>query len=291
MPQSVLFVDDDPDSRLAVELLLRRAGFEVQTLSTGREALQLLQTEQFDVVMSDMRMPKMDGISLLKRIKLEHSDLPVVMYTGHATIQTAVQATREGAEDYVTKPCTESELLHVLGRVLDRRRLLEENRRLQAKLVEKFQLGNIIGISSSMQEVYSLIEKAARTTANVVIYGETGTGKELIAKAIHYSGPQAGQPMISLNCGAIPENLLESELFGYSKGAFTGAARDKPGLLESARGGTIFLDEIAELHLSMQVKLLRVLEEREFRRLGDTRLRRMAARIVAATNRDLSALV
>lgn len=284
-------MDDEADSRIALTLLLKKDGFHAIACQSGEEALRMLQNADFDLVLTDMNMPGMDGIALLKTIKSLYPQIPVILLTGYATIETAVVATKEGAEDYITKPCTGEELRRVIGRVLRTKALLEENRTLQSKLDNRFQLGNIIGTSSEMQEIYRLIEKAGSSKANVIIYGETGTGKELVAKAIHFASDRTDNPLVSINCGAIPDNLLESELFGAMKGAYTGAIKDKAGLFEEAGVGSIFLDEIGDMPLSIQVKLLRVLEEREFRRLGETKSRRMNARVIAATHRNLTEMV
>lgn len=266
-------------------------GYTTTSCESGEAALEILPNKQCDLVLTDLQMPGMDGLALLGRIKLNYPDLPVVIITGYAAVETAIEAIREGAEDYLTKPCTQQELQHVLTKVLDRKQLIEENHRLQAELAEKYQIENMIGTSSSMAAVYALISKAAKSSANVVVLGDTGTGKELVAKAIHYSSARADEPLVIVNCTAIPENLLESELFGYVKGAFTGAFKDKQGLFESAGTGTIFLDEIGDMDFSLQAKLLRVLDQRGFRRVGDTVPRKMEARVITATNHDLLAMV
>lgn len=291
MGQLILLVDDDPDTRESMSELIEDLGYHVTTCESGEVALEILPNKQFDLVLTDLQMPGMDGLVLLSRIKFNYPDLPVVIITGYAAIETAIQAIREGAEDYLTKPSTQDELQHTLKKVLDKKRLIEENNSLQAELTEKFQIGNMIGTSSVMQRVYALINKSAHSTANAIILGDTGTGKELVAKAIHYLSPRAKKPMVIVNCSAIPGPLLESELFGYLKGAFTGATNDKQGLFESAGTGTIILDEIGDLALDLQAKLLRVLDQREFRRVGDTVLRKMEARVITATHHDLTDLV
>lgn len=291
MEQYILLVDDDPDTRESMSELIDDLKYSTTSCDSGEAALEILPNKQFDLVLTDLQMPGMDGLALLGRIKLNYPDLPVVIITGYAAVDTAIEAIRGGAEDYLIKPCTQQELQHVLIKVLDRKRLIEENHRLQAELAEKYQIENIIGTSSSMVAVYALISKAAKSSANVVVLGDTGTGKELVAKAIHYSSARADEPLVSVNCTAIPENLIESELFGYVKGAFTGAIKDKQGLFESAGTGTIFLDEIGDLDLNLQAKLLRVLDQREFRRVGDTVSKKMEARIITATHYDLSEMV
>lgn len=291
MEQYILLVDDDPDTRESMSELIDDLKYSTTSCDSGEAALEILPNKQFDLVLTDLQMPGMDGLALLGRIKLNYPDLPVVIITGYAAVDTAIEAIRGGAEDYLIKPCTQQELQHVLIKVLDRKQLIEENHRLQAELAEKYQIENIIGTSSSMVAVYALISKAAKSSANVVVLGDTGTGKELVAKAIHYSSARADEPLVSVNCTAIPENLIESELFGYVKGAFTGAIKDKQGLFESAGTGTIFLDEIGDLDLNLQAKLLRVLDQREFRRVGDTVSKKMEARIITATHYDLSEMV
>ncbi|MEE9465968.1 MAG: sigma-54 dependent transcriptional regulator [Candidatus Neomarinimicrobiota bacterium] len=290
MPKAhILLVDDDRDTRNIIPRFLIQAGYETTACESAVAALAQMQNDNFDMVLSDIQMPGMDGIAFLKLLKSRYPDLPVVLITGFATIQSAVDSIREGAEEYITKPYTEDEILITVDRVMEKKHLLEENRALQQQLVSKYQLGSIIGTSPGMQEVYALIEKAARNAANVMIYGDTGTGKELVAKAIHHNSVRAEKPYIGINCGAIPETLFESELFGYAKGAFTGANRDKEGLFEAANGGTLFLDEIGDLGPAVQVNLLRAIEERQIRRIGDNHMRKIDVRIIAATNKDLAA--
>ncbi len=291
MSRKILFVDDDPDVRHIGVEITRRAGYNPVECESGQEALRLMQNDEFDLIVSDMRMPNMNGIELLKLVKLKYPDIQFILVTGYASIQNAIQATREGADDYVSKPFSPSQLLHVIDAVISKRELINENRLLQNGLSKRYQIGNIIGASRPMQNVYGLIEKAARSQANVVIHGETGTGKELVARSIHFSSPQSKAPFLGINCGAIPENLLESELFGHVRGSFTGAIKDKPGLFESAGDGTIFLDEIGEMPQPMQVKLLRVLDDRCFRRVGDNSELKMKARIITATHRNLDRMV
>jgi two-component system response regulator PilR (NtrC family) len=284
----ILFVDDDADVRHVGAEIAKRAGYDPVECESGQEALRQLKNDAYDLIVSDMRMPNMNGIELLKLVKLKYPDMQFILVTGYASIQNAIQATREGADDYISKPYSPSELLHVIDVVISKRNLINENRALQDGLSKRYQIGNIIGASRPMQNVYSLIEKAARSQANVVIHGETGTGKELVARSIHYSGQQSKSPFLSINCGAIPENLLESELFGHVRGSFTGAVKDKPGLFETANDGTILLDEIGEMPLNMQVKLLRVLDDRSFRRVGDTSERTKTCSTVYRLSRSIS---
>lgn len=285
--RNILYVDDDLEAGEIVRRLLTAEDYEVTISNSGQDALKKILNAKFDLVLTDLRMPGLSGLELLEKIKQNDPDLLVIILTAFATIETAVQAIKLGAEDYITKPITRDETLLVLTKALEKKRLVEENLRLQEELNRRYSYDNIIGVSSEMQKVYSMIDKASKYMTNVIIYGETGTGKELVAKAIHSNSERKDEPLIIINCASIPENLLESELFGHSKGAFTGATVKKQGLFEAADKGSIFLDEIGEMSLALQVKILRVIEEREFRPLGDTEIKDIDVRIIAATNKDL----
>ena len=283
----LLIVDDEEPQRLMLASLLGRAGFEVDAARDGSEALGLLRTRRYDLMLTDQRMPKMDGLELLERVRRDHADLPVVLMTAYGSVSTAVEAMKRGAADYLTKPFERDELLIVVQKVLRQQRLETEVADLHGTLRERYRLDNIIGSSAPMQEVFSLIERVSSTDVPVLVTGETGTGKELVARAVHQNSRRAEGPFIALNCAAVPENLLESEFFGYEKGAFTGADRPHPGKFEQAVGGTLFLDEIGAMRTDLQAKLLRAIQEKEVQRLGSTRVVPVDVSIVAATSEDL----
>jgi two-component system response regulator HydG len=283
----VLIVDDEPDMLENCSRILSRQGYTCTTAGDGTAALAILERERPDVLLTDFKMPGMDGLTLLKRAHDLDPALPVIMITGFATIESAVAAVKEGAFDYLPKDFSVDQLRVVVERALRHRGLQVENRNLRQQLQETLGLENIVGRSPAMAQVFELVKKAARSEANILVLGESGTGKELIARAIHANSPRSGQPFVPVDCASLPEHLLESELFGHEKGAFTGAVRSKAGLMETAHRGTLFLDEIAELPAPLQVKLLRVLQERQIRRVGGTALVDVDVRIVSATNRDL----
>jgi two-component system response regulator HydG len=283
----ILIVDDEPDMVDNCARILRRAGYRCLTAIDPQRALGLLESEHPDLLLTDLKMPGIDGLALLHRAKELDSALPVIVITAFATIESAVAAIKDGAFDYLPKNFSIDELTIVVERALRQRRLALENRHLRDQLQTAFALENIIGNSPAMAGVFELVKKAARSEANILVVGESGTGKELIARAVHANSPRAAGPFMPVDCASLPENLLESELFGHEKGAFTGAVRAKPGLTEAARGGTLFLDEIGELPLGLQVKLLRSLQERQIRRVGGTTLIDVDVRVVSATNRDL----
>jgi DNA-binding NtrC family response regulator len=285
----VLVVDDEPDMVENMTRILRRAGYRVLRATEPDRAIALLESERPDLVLTDLRMPGMDGMALLERVRAVDPATPVVVVTAFATIDSAVAAIKRGAFDYVPKPFTMDALLVVVERALRQRSLALENRSLRQQLHETLALDNVVGRSPAMTRVFDLVLKAARSDTNILITGESGTGKELVARAIHARSPRAAAPFVPVDCASIPENLLESELFGHEKGAFTGAIRTKPGLMEVAHGGTLFLDEIAELPVLLQAKLLRALQERRFRRVGGTAEVESDVRLVSATNRDLRA--
>jgi DNA-binding NtrC family response regulator len=283
----VLIVDDEPDMLDNCSRILSRQGYACSTAGDGAAALALVERDHPDVLLTDFKMPGMDGLTLLRRAHEVDPALPVIMITGFATIESAVAAVKEGAFDYVPKDFSVEQLRVAVERALRHRGLQVENRNLRQQLQQALGLDNIVGRSPAMAQVFELIKKAARSEANILILGESGTGKELVARAIHANSPRAAQPFVPVDCASLPEQLLESEMFGHEKGAFTGAVRSKPGLVETAHRGTLFLDEIAELPAALQVKLLRVLQERQIRRVGGTSLVDVDVRVVSATNRDL----
>lgn len=284
---SILVVDDEKGQREILKTILQDEGYDVVTAPNGREGLKAVQRGFFDAVLTDLKMPDGDGIYLLNGILKERPAVGVVIMTAHGTIDSAVEAMKIGAFDYLTKPIEMDELLVVMKKAVEKTRLLYENRRLREQLDEKFKVENIVGSDGTMQEILRMIKKVSNSTSTVLIYGESGTGKELAAKAIHQNSQRKEKPFIAINCAAIPMTLLESELFGYEKGAFTGADTKKIGLFEAAYGGSIFLDEIGDMDMSLQAKLLRVTQEREIRRVGGKDSIKVDVRIIAATNRNL----
>ncbi len=287
-PARILIVDDEPDMLENCTRILSPQGYRCITAENGRAGLALLERVRPDVLLTDLKMPEMDGMTLLRHAHELDPALPVIMITGFATIESAVAAVKEGAFDYLPKNFSVDQLRLSVERALRHRGLQVENRNLREQLQQTLGLENIVGRSSAMTQVFELVKKAARSEANILVIGESGTGKELIARAVHANSPRAGQPFVPVDCASLPEHLLESELFGHEKGAFTGAVRNKPGLVEMAHRGTLFLDEIAELPVALQVKLLRVLQERQIRRVGGTSLVDVDVRVVSATNRDLA---
>ncbi len=288
--KKVLVVDDEENMRHMLTSLLGRNGFEVHTAGDGREALVHLAKSTFDFVLCDLKMPRMDGVAFLQAAADFLDKTTVIVMSAYGTIDAAVQAMKAGAYDYISKPFKFDEILLVLKKAEERERLKTENRRLLhqiAAIRKEHQFLDIIGKSPVMQAVFRLIEKVADYSTTVLITGESGTGKEMVAKSIHFSGNRSNHNLVSVNCGGIPENLLESELFGYKKGAFTGASQDKSGLFQEAHHGTLFLDEIGELPLPLQVKLLRVLQENEVRPIGASQVQKIDARVIAATSKDL----
>lgn len=287
----ILVVDDESSLRELLVIMLQREGYLVDDAENGAVALEKLTQGHYDLIISDMKMPQVSGIELLRKIRENENDVTVLMITAFSSTEEAVEAMKLGAYDYITKPFKNDEIRLVIRKALERTRLQAENRQLKKELGERFSFKRLIGNSPAMTKMISLLERVAPSQANVLIGGESGTGKELVAKALHLNSARKDHPFVPINCGAIPENLLESELFGHEKGAFTGAEKRKEGLFETANGGTLFLDEIGELPMSMQVKLLRVLQEREFRRVGGTKNLPLDIRLLAATNRDLEAAV
>ena len=287
MQTDILVVDDELSMREFLAILLEGEGYRVDQAESAEEALLCLGRKCYQLVISDVSMRGLSGIDLLARIKASAPETAVLMITAYTTAEQAVEAMKLGAYDYIGKPFKVEEVKVLVRKALEKRSLVEENRRLKAEVMERFSFSGLVGKSKQMREVYDLIGKVAERMANVLIVGESGTGKELAAKAIHYNGPRRSAPFVAVNCGAIPDTLIESELFGHTKGAFTGAVSDRPGLFEQAEGGTLFLDEIGEVPLALQSKLLRVLQEREFRRVGGTVSLKADVRIVAASNRNL----
>ncbi len=284
----ILIVDDEENMRHMLSELLKSEGYKVDTAANGQEALDKLEVRDFELVLCDVRMPDMDGLTFLKYVIEKELELAVVMMSAYSTVDLAVEAMRLGAVDYISKPFNSDEILLKLQRLDEQERLKREYIQLKKELQSEHQFGNLVGQSEEIRAVFRTVAKVAGYKTTVLIVGESGTGKELFARAIHYNSPRAAKPLVAINCGAIPENLLESELFGYRKGAFTDAVHSKKGLFEEAHEGTLFLDEIGELPLPLQVKLLRALQEEEIRRIGDNQDIKIDVRIVAATANDLS---
>jgi DNA-binding NtrC family response regulator len=289
--ECILILDDEPDIARSWVRILESAGYRCLATTDPQEALRLLEAERPDLLLTDLRMPAMDGMEMLKRARGIDPQMPVIMLTGFASVESAVAAVKAGAFDFLSKSFSNDQLKVAVERALTKRRLELENLHLREQLQGRLGFENIIGHSAALQQVLELVRKAARSEANILILGESGTGKELIARAIHANSSRAAQPFVPVDCASLPENLLESELFGHEKGAFTGATTAKPGLMETVHRGTLFLDELGELPLGLQVKLLRALQERQIRHVGGTRQIDIDVRIVSATNRDLRALV
>jgi DNA-binding NtrC family response regulator len=287
----ILVVDDEANARTALAEILKQEGYGVETAADGFKALAKFAEFEPDLVLTDLKMPGMDGVELLRKVKEHDAETPVVVMTAFGAVETAVSAMRDGAADYLTKPLNTDELLIVLERALESLKLRRETAELRGQLRERYSFDNIIGSSPEMQRVFKTVAQIAPSRATVLLTGDSGTGKELVAAAIHQHSPRAPGPFIRLHCAALAETLLESELFGHERGAYTGADRKREGRFEQANGGTLFLDEIGEIPLSIQVKLLRVLQEREFERVGGNQTLRVDVRVIAATNRDLKEMV
>ncbi len=285
--ETILIVDDEKNYPLILSAILEEEGFETFTANSGREALEILSNTDIDLVLTDMKMPSMDGIELLEKIKAKDQDLPVIMMTAHGTVDKAVEAMQKGAYSYILKPFDNDRLIIYVNKAVGMHRVVKENRQLRDAVELKYSFGNIIGKSKVMQDVFETIRKIAPASATVLIEGESGTGKELVAKSIHFNSLRRDKPFVAVNCSALAENLLESELFGHEKGAFTGAAAMKKGRFEIADGGTLFLDEIGELSPNLQVKLLRVLQDKVVERVGSVKPISVDIRIIAATNKRL----
>ena len=287
MKKRILVVDDEEKLRRVIELHLLSAGFEVDKARSAEDALKLV--DRADMVITDLRLPSMDGLQLLSLIRRQNAQAPVVVMTAFGTVENAVEAMKSGATDFLLKPFSLDHLTAVVQKALEVRALRDENRQLKEELGRRYEFDNITGRSAAMQEIFSTITRVAPTRATVLLAGESGVGKDLIARAIHFHSPRRDRPFVKINCTALPENLMESELFGYDKGAFTGAAQTKPGKFEQADSGTVLLDEIGDVPASIQVKLLRVLQEREIERLGSNKTLHIDVRVIAATNSDLRA--
>jgi len=284
----ILVIDDEENMRHMLAMLLEKEGYQVETAANGRGGLELAQANSYDIILCDLKMPVMDGMAFLQKFQETQLESTVIVMSAYGTLDTAIEAMKNGAYDYVSKPFKPDEILLALKKAEERERLRKENRLLQQSIRQRYSFAQMIGRSSAMQDIFSTIEKVAEYKTTVLITGESGTGKELVARAIHYNSSRADKPLVTVNCGAIPETLLESELFGHKKGSFTDAIRDKTGFFQEAHGGSIFLDEIGELPRQLQVKLLRVLQEEEVKRLGDTQSIKIDIRVMAATTRDLA---
>ena len=287
----VLVVDDDKDSRDTLVELLKGEDFEVCGVDNGEAALHLYKEKDFGIVLTDLKMPKIDGLQLLEQVKSISPQSIVIVFTGYASIETAVKAMKLGAYDYIVKPFMFEEIKIIFQRAIEYQKLQNENIFLKQNLKAKYRFQNIIGDSKEMEEIFHFVEKIANTDSTILIFGESGTGKELVARAIHFNSDRRNKPLISVNCGAIPEDLLESEMFGHEKGAFTGAIKTRIGRFEMANEGTIFLDEISDMSPSLQAKLLRVLQEHEFERVGGIKTIKVDIRVITATNQDLEKAV
>ena len=284
---NILIVDDEAQNRDFLSEILLEENYAVTSVANGKDAVAKLSQDNFHVVLTDLQMPEIDGLGVIRYLIENRLNCIGVIYTGYGSVKTAVDAMKLGAFDYITKPFKADEIKVVVKKALDHLALQEENAYLKQQLKAKYKFENIIGTSDRMQRVFSMIDKVASTDSTVLILGESGTGKELVARALHYNSPRAQNPFVPVNCGAIPEELLESELFGHEKGAFTGAFRARIGRFELAHSGSIFLDEVSEMSPNLQVKLLRVIQEREFERVGGVKSIRTDVRIIAATNKNL----
>lgn len=287
----ILVVDDEVVVCESCQRILEEEGYEIEIALSAVEALEKIKERPFDIVITDLKMPGMDGMELLRILRKDYPDVIVVMITGFSTVETAVEAMKLGAFDYIPKPFTPDEVSVVVKKAVEKRSLLLENLYLRQELQERYGFGNIVGKSKKMQEIYHLIAKVAPTDCTVLIYGQSGTGKELIARAIHFNSARREKPFVPVDCAVLSENLLESELFGHVRGSFTGAISTKPGLFEVADGGTLFLDEVGNISLSIQAKLLRVLQEREITPVGGTKPKKVDIRLIAATNKDLEKMI
>jgi DNA-binding NtrC family response regulator len=287
----ILVVDDEMIVCESCKRILEEEGYEVETALSGREAFEKMKANPFDIVITDLKMPGIDGMEVLRTFRKEYPDSIIIMITGFSTVETAVEAIKLGAFDYIPKPFTPDEVSIVVKKAIEKKNLMLENIYLRQELQEKYGFHNIVGKSKKMQEIYRVIAKVATTDSTVLIYGQSGTGKELIARAIHFNSPRREKQFVPVDCAVLSENLLESELFGHVRGSFTGAVTTKPGLFEVADGGTVFLDEVGNISLSIQAKLLRVLQEREFTPVGGTKAKKVDIRLIAATNKDLEKMI
>jgi DNA-binding NtrC family response regulator len=287
----ILIVDDNPEVLKLIANILETNEYEVETVSRGESAIKKLESNDYDMVLTDLMMPDVDGMQVLEHVKSRASKTMCIILTGHGTIKSSVKAIKKGAFDYITKPVSPGELLIIVEKALKFKSLEEENIRLKKELKGKYHYKNIVGTSQVIKKIYDLIEKVSDTDGTVLITGASGTGKELIARSIHYNSQRSDKPLVVINCGAVPEALLESELFGHEKGAFTGAYKKRIGRFEMANGGTVFLDEIGEMSPALQIKLLRVLQEQQFERVGGTKTIHVDLRFIAATNKNLTTAI
>ncbi len=285
--QRILIVDDEESFRHMLSVILKKEGFDVDTASDGEEGIQKTVANTYDQVLCDIRMPRMDGLEFLREARKRGVNATIIMMSAYGTIDTAIEAMKSGAYDYISKPFKPDEIILTLKKADERERLRKENERLRREVKKEYSFENIVSKNEKMQKIFEVIKKVASYRSTILITGESGTGKELVARALHYNSDRSQNPFVAVNCGAIPENLLESELFGHVKGAFTDAIRTKKGLFEEADEGTLFLDEIGELPVQLQVKLLRVLQDGEIRRVGEAKPIKIDVRIVAATVKDL----
>ncbi len=288
---SILLIDDDDSLRRVMEFSLTEAGYKVQVAASGEEGLRLFEKDSFDAVITDITMPGMSGMEVLGKVRELDERLPVVVITAYGTIESAVEAMKKGAYDYITKPFNRDELRLTLGKALRMRKLEKENVELRAEVTDRYRFESILGVSEKIKDVLAMAGRVAASDATVLITGESGTGKELLAKGIHYNSPRAEGPFVAVNCAAIPENLIETELFGHVKGAFTGAIKDREGRFELANGGTLFLDEVGDLRVDLQAKILRALQERQIDRVGGSHPVSVDVRVIAATNKDIERAV
>jgi len=291
MARSILIADDEVGIRESLTVVLEEEGYHCTAVQDGDEAIAAIDEKSFDIIISDLKMPKTDGLGVLEYALQHSSETLTIIITAHATVETAITALRKGAADYILKPLDFDEVLIRIENLLEQKDIIQENKYLREQIDQEYNFNHIIGESEAMKEVYRMVERVSEATSNVLITGSSGTGKELVARAIHSNGDRAKKPFLAINCGAIPEDLVESELFGHKKGAFTGAASDKDGIFVAAHGGTVFLDEVAEIPLNLQVNLLRVLQEREVKPVGSNQMVSFDTRIIAATNKDLEAEV
>lgn len=287
MNGSILIADDEDSIRESLTIVLEDEGYNCTAVRDGSEAIDAIDRASYDIIVTDLKMPNADGIEVLEYALKHSSDTLTIIITAHATIETAIQALRKGAADYILKPLEFDEVLIRIKNLLEQKSLAQENKYLREQIDKEYNFNHIIGESSAMKKVYKMVERVSQATSNVLITGQSGTGKELVARAIHSNSGRAKKPFLAINCGAIPENLVESELFGHKKGSFTGANSDKDGVFVAAHGGTVFLDEVAEIPLNLQVNLLRVIQEREVKPVGSNQMVSFDTRIIAATNKDI----